>query len=101
MNRFLLSKKVWDSIKDTLVKTHMAMQNPKFVLDVFSSEGSSDILRKTDNKSCYYWKVILVIFYGTEYRRMWREFFIASADKGHTSIFQFVKLIQGQKSLYI
>ena len=28
----------------------------------------SDILRKTDNKSCYYWKVILVIFYGTEYR---------------------------------
>ena len=46
----------------------------------------SDILRKTDNKSCYYWKVILVIFYGTEYRRMWREFFMVSAMSRHPSI---------------
>lgn len=70
MNRFLLTQTNLRYKKRYTTENPYGHAKPKLFFKCFSSEGSSDILRKTDNKSCYYWKVILVIFYGTEYRRM-------------------------------
>ena len=53
-------------------------------------------IRQTDNKSCYYWKLILVIFYGsTEYERKGRQSFFPEKTVNKKSLFSSESLFVG------